>query len=47
VDRLDDCCPLASVSKTRTALTLCELMIKKNPNTKILIVVPTEIIKNQ
>ena len=33
--------------KTRTALTLSELLIKKNPDAKILIVVPTEIIKNQ
>lgn len=33
--------------KTRTALTLSELLIKKNPNAKVLIVVPTEIIKNQ
>lgn len=33
--------------KTRTALTLSALLIKKNPSAKILIVVPTEIIKNQ
>lgn len=33
--------------KTRTALTLSELLIKKNPNATILIVVPSEIIKNQ
>lgn len=33
--------------KTFTAITLAKLMISKNPDTKVLIVVPSEIIKNQ
>ena len=33
--------------KTRIALTISQILVKKNPKIKILVVVPTENLKNQ
>lgn len=35
------------VGKTRTALTICEMLVKQNPNINILVSVPTAILKEQ
>lgn len=40
-------CSQPALGKTFTAITLIKLLLSKDPNAKILIVVPTEIIKNQ
>lgn len=38
---------LASASKTRVALDTIELLTRKTPNLSVLVVVPTEVLKEQ